>query len=108
MVINETNFEEKIIRDYYRETDTILGRKNLRYKLQELYALSKALFEFYKKRNNILVPKAAIKHLEDIFFLKIKKDYFYFLVWIVESYFDIEIKYAKDYVSEQITLMMGE
>jgi len=106
--INETKFEEEIIREYYRETDTILGRKNLRYKLQDLYALSKALFDFYEKRGNILVPKAAIRHLEDTFFLKIKKEFFYFLVDIVKTYFDIDIKYAKDYVAEQIALLMGE
>ena len=104
---NGSKSEEEIIETYFRENDVNIGRENLRYKIQEIYALSKAILEFYRMRGNILVLKAARKHLENIFFLKIKKDYFHFLTDIVKNYFNIEIKYAKDYVADQIAQLMG-
>ena len=103
----ETKFLEELVKDYYKENDVNLGRESLRYKLQELYTLSKALIDFYSKKKNILIPKLAIKHLEDIFFLKITKDYLKFLIQIAKNYFNIDIKYAKDYVADQIAHLMG-
>lgn len=102
----DLKFVEKLIEDYYHETDVSIGRGSLRYKLQELFSLSKALIDFYQKRRNVLVPKVAIKHLEEVFFIKIKKDYLNFLIAIIQNYFNMNIKYAKDYVADQITQLM--
>lgn len=107
--INELKIEQEIIKEFYRESDSNLGLKNLRDKLREIYTLCHKLLEFYKKQgiNHPLQEKKAIRYLEDTHFIKISKGYFKFLVEIIKNYFDIEIMLVQDKLAEKIDNMWG-
>ncbi len=103
--IIDTNNE--IVKDFYRNADSTSSLRNLREKLREVYALSYKLKEYYKKQgeSNPLHPKKVIRFLEDTHFLKIKKSYFQFLISIVKTYFDVEILFIHDIVSDKLSEM---
>ena len=81
------------------------GLKILKKELQEIYELSKEIRDFNDIYNNKLSRKKMLKHLEQLFFLKIKKNYFSILLGIVNDYFNKEIKFSEDYIEEIIDKM---
>ena len=107
--IDELKIEQEIVKEFFRESDSNLGLKNLRDKIREIYTLSHKLFEFYKKQgiNHPLQARKAIRYLEDTHFIKINKGYFKFLVDVVKYYFDTEIILVQDKLAEKIDNMWG-
>ena len=106
---SELKIEEEIIKDFYREGDSILGLKYLRDKIRELYTLSHKLYDFYNKQGlqQPLQTRKAIRYLEDTHFIKINKNYFKFLIDIVKNYFNTEIRLVQDIIAEKIDQMWG-
>ncbi len=107
---NIMDMDTEIVRNFYRNADSISSLKNLRDKLREFYALSYKIKEYYKNykkqgENNPLHPKKVIRFLEDTHFLKIKKSYFYFLISVVKSYFDVDILFIQDILSDKLSEM---
>ena len=88
------NIESELIINFFREGDSVLGLKNLRDKLREIYALSHKLLEFYNIQNKdqILQIKKTTRYLEDTHFIRIRKNYFLFLIEVVRNYFDTNIQ----------------
>jgi len=108
--IEEFKIEGEVIKNFYREGDSILGLKNLRNQLREIHALSHKILEFAKKQgiSQPLQIKKAIRYLEDTHFIRIKKFYFLFLSEIVENYFGTKIEFVQDKIGEMIDNMWGE
>ncbi len=109
-IINLKNnkFEEEIIKDFYNDSHSLSSIINLRDKIEELYALSRKIFRFHEEIGLKLSSKAMKKHLENTLFIKIKKDYFNFLIDVASRYFNGEIKFTKDLVADKITELWGK
>ncbi|MFX1444743.1 MAG: hypothetical protein ACFFHV_15130 [Promethearchaeota archaeon] len=109
ITINELKIEQEIIKEFFRESDSNLGLKNLRDKIREIYTLSNKLLEFYHKQgiDHPLQARKAIRYLEDTHFIKISKGYFKFLVEVVKYYFNTNIILVQDKLAEKIDNMWG-
>lgn len=103
---NKLKFEKEMVNKFYKNEDSIASIINLRDKIQEIYNLSHKL-SMCKGKTSYLHRKEAIRYLEDTHFLRIKKDYFYFLVNITREYFDIDIKLTQDVLAKKIEEMWG-
>lgn len=108
--LKDLNIEEELIVDFYREGDSVSSLKNLKDKLRQLYALTQKLLGFYKKHciQHPLIPKKAIRYLEDTHFIKVKKSYFQLLIKIINNYFNTKIVLVQDKTSEMLKQMWGE
>ncbi|MHA1150139.1 MAG: hypothetical protein ACTSR8_18055 [Promethearchaeota archaeon] len=100
-------FIKKFVKQFYFEKNDILALLNLRDKIRELYVLTRSIVEYTRDSsgNQFLHRKSVIKDLEKLFYIKIKRDYFYLLSQIVESYFKTEIYWIHDFVAEKIEEM---
>ena len=107
--IDELKIESELIKDFFREGDSVLGLKNLRDKLREIHALSYKLFEFYNKQNRgqPLQFKKTMRYLEDTHFTRIRKNYFLFLIEVVKNYFDTNILLVQEKIGNMIDQMWG-
>lgn len=100
-------FEKEIIYKFYNQTNSISALVNLRDKIREIFLLSQYIRDFYLNngKNRILSRKRVIHHLENEYFIKIKKEYFNFLNLIINHYFKVRIKWLHDYIAERIEYM---
>ena len=107
--IESLKIESELIKDFYREGDSVLGLKNLGDKLREIHALSYKLFEFYNKQNKDqpLQIKKTMRYLEDTHFTRIRKDYFLLLIDVVKNYFDTNIQLVQEKIGNMIDQMWG-
>ena len=107
--IKELKIEGEIVRDFYREVDSISGLKNLKDELRQIYALSHKLLEFYQKQDKQqpLQTRKAIRYLEDTHFIKIKRFYLQFLIKVIDNYFNTSIILVQDKLAEKIDHMWG-
>ena len=107
--IKELKIEGEIVRDFYREVDSISGLKSLKDELRQIYALSHKLLEFYKKqgKQQPLQTRKAIRYLEDTHFIKIKRSYLQFLIRVIDNYFNTTIMLVQDKLAEKIDHMWG-
>jgi hypothetical protein len=107
--IKELKIEGEIVRDFYREVDSISGLKNLKDELRQIYALSHKLLEFYQKqgKQQPLQTRKAIRYLEDTHFIKIKRFYLQFLIKVIDNYFNTSIILVQDKLAEKIDHMWG-
>lgn len=107
--IKELKIEGEIVRDFYREVDSISGLKNLKDELRQIYALSHKLLEFYQKqgKQQPLQTRKAIRYLEDTHFIKIKRFYLQFLIKVIDNYFNTSIMLVQDKLAEKIDHMWG-
>lgn len=103
---NIHKFEKEIIENFYKKNDPTASIILLRNHIQEIYGLSQKLSEI-KKKSGYLQRKETVRYLEDTFFLRIKKDFFYFLLGIVKNYFAIDIKLTQDILAKKIDEMWG-
>ncbi len=99
-------FEQEIIDSFYKNSDSIGCIISLKNKIQEIYELSQKLSEMNTKAGYIQ-RKEAIRYLEDTHFLRIKKDFFYFLMGVVKNYFAINIKLSYEVLANRIDEMWG-
>ncbi len=99
-------FEKEIIDYFYKNNDPIACIISLKNKIQEIYGLSQKLSEMNTKAGYIQ-RKEAIRCLEDSYFLRIKKDFFYFLLGVVKNYFAINIKLSYEVLAKKIDEMWG-
>ncbi len=106
---NYVKIENAFIKKFFREGDSVLGLKNLRYKLREIHALSYKLFEFYnnQKKGQPLQIKKTMRYLEDTHFTRVRKNYFLFLIDIVKNYFDANIQLVQEKLGNMIDQMWG-
>lgn len=104
--IDNFEFEKEIIDYFYKKNDPIACIISLKNKIQEIYGLSQKLSEMNTKTGYIQ-RKEAIRYLEDTFFLRIKKDFFYFLLGVVKNYFAINIKLSYEVLAKRIDEMWG-
>lgn len=105
IILKNNKFESKLVEIFFKTPDPMTGLKILRKELQDIYELSKEMRDFSDNNNNSLSRKKMIKHLEQVFFLKIKKNYFNILLGIVNDYFSKKIKFSEDYLEEKIEKM---
>lgn len=103
--VKNSKFEKKLVELFFKNSDPLTGLKILKKELQEIYELSKEIRDFNNFNDNKLSRKKMLKHLEQVFFLKIKKNYFSILLGIVNDYFNKEIKFSEDYIEEKIDKM---
>jgi len=103
--VKNSKFEKKLVEIFFKNSDPLTGLKILKKELQEIYELSKEIRDFNNINDNKLSRKKMLKHLEQVFFLKIKKNYFSILLGIVNDYFNKEIKFSEDYIEEIIDKM---
>ena len=103
---NIHKFEKEVIENFYKKSDPTASIILLRNHIQEIYGLSQKLSEI-KKKSGYLQRKETVRYLEDTFFLRIKKDFFYFLLGIVKNYFAIDIKLTQDILAKKIDEMWG-
>ena len=103
---NIHKFEKEVIENFYKKNDPTASIILLRNHIQEIYGLSQKLSEI-KKKSGYLQRKETVRYLEDTFFLRIKKDFFYFLLGIVKNYFAIDIKLTQDILAKKIDEMWG-
>ena len=103
--VKNSKFEKKLVEIFFKNSDPLTGLKILKKELQEIYELSKEIRDFNNFNDNKLSRKKMLKHLEQVFFLKIKKNYFSILLGIVNDYFNKEIKFSEDYIEEKIDKM---
>ena len=115
--LDKLKYERKLIMEFYREKDSISSVITLRDGIRKIYILAEEIYKFSKKREafqsdiserrSYLTRKGVIRCLEKIFNVKIKRDYFYFLVGIDRLYFETDIKFSKDFVAEKLSEMWG-
>ena len=103
--VKNSKFEKKLIDLFYKNSDPQTGLTVLKKELQEIYELSKEIRKYNEVQNNKISRKKMLRHLEQTFFLKIKKNYFNILLGIVNDYFNKEIKFSEDYIEEKIEKM---
>ncbi len=107
--IDELKIESELVKNFFREGDSVLGLKNLRDKLREIHALSYKLFEFYNKQNRgqQLQIKKTMRYLEDTHFTRVRKNYFLFLIDVVKHYFNTNIQLVQEKIGNMIDQMWG-
>jgi len=103
--VKNSKFEKKLAEVFFKNANAVTGLNLLRKELQEIYELSKEIRDFSDLNDNKLSRKKMVKHLEHVFFLKIKKNYFNILLGIVNNYFNKKIKFSEDYIEEKIDNM---
>jgi len=106
---NKFKREKDVINCFYNEVDSLSSIINLRDKIREFYILSNKICESFeeKGRPQYFSRKNVIKDLENTYYIKIKKDYFFFLNNIVKNYFNVKIMWFQDYVADKIEEMWG-
>ncbi|MFX1444735.1 MAG: hypothetical protein ACFFHV_15090 [Promethearchaeota archaeon] len=103
--VKNCKFEKKLVDIFFKNSDPLTGLKILRKELQEIYDLSNEIRDFSALNDNKLSRRKMLKHLEQVFFLKVKKNYFNILLGIVNTYFNKKIKFSEDYIEEKIDTM---
>ena len=106
---NKLKHEKEVISCFYKEVDSLSSIINLRDKLREFYILSKKICEYFKKKGTpqYFNRKDVIRELENAYYIKIKKDYFFFLNNIAKNYFNVQIMWLQDYIADKIEEMWG-
>lgn len=106
---NKLKREKEIVSSFYNEVDSLSALINLRDKIREFYILSQKICECFEKKGKpqYFSRKSVIRDLENIYYIKIKKDYFFFLNKIVNYYFNVKIMWFQDYVADKIEEMWG-
>jgi len=106
---NKLKREKEIISCFYNEVDPLSAIINLRDKIRELYILSHEICKSFEKEGKpqYYSRKKVIQDLEDIYYIKIKKDYFLFMNKIVKYYFNVKIMWFQDHVADKIEEMWG-
>jgi hypothetical protein len=106
---NKLKREKEIINCFYNDVDPLSAIINLRDKMREFYILSHKICECFEKKGKpqYFSRKNVIRNLENVYYVKIKKDYLYFLNNIVKNYFNVKIMWFQDYVADKIEEMWG-
>jgi len=106
---NKLKREKEVINCFYNEVESLSSIINLRDKIRELYILSKKICECFNRKGTpqYFNRKDVIRELEDAYYIKIKKDYFFFLNNIVKNYFNVQIMWLQDYIADKIEEMWG-
>ena len=102
--------EYELVKNFFREGDSVSGLKYFRDKLREIHALSYKLFEFYNNQDSDqpLQIKKTMRYLEDTHFIRIRKNYFLFLIDVVRNYFETNIQLVQEKIGNMIDQMWGD
>ena len=100
--LNNSNFEQDIIRDFYQDEVKMSELINLRERLEELYALSESIFNYFERQTGKYSSRTLIDYLEESFFIKISNNYLDFLIKIVRDYYGKEIKPSKNSFEKKV------
>lgn len=101
-------YVEDIIKEFYIENDPIPSVMKLKEEIYKIYTLTLKAINYYEYNGKIIIPKVFIKYLKRTYYLKVKKDYIYFLVDIIKKYFKKDVKLSRDYLLELVSQMWGE
>ena len=106
---NKLKHEKDVISCFYDELDSLSSIINLRDKIREFYILSKRICDYFYKKGALQYfnRKDVIRELENAYYIKIKKEYFFFLNKIVKNYFNEQIMWLQDYIADKIEEMWG-
>jgi hypothetical protein len=106
---NKLKLEKEVVGCFFNDIDSLSSIINLRDKIREFYILSKKIRECFQIRGNprYFNRKDVIRELENAYYIKIKKDYFFFLNNIVKKYFNVQILWLQDYIADKIEEMWG-
>ena len=106
---NKLKREKEVISSFYKEADSLSSIINLRDKVREFYILSKKICQCFEKKGtpHYFNRKDVIRELENACYIKIKKEYFFFLNNIVKNYFNVHILWLQDYIADKIEEMWG-
>ena len=107
--VNKLKYLIELVKEFYSEPDSISAIIDLRDKIRETFVLSKKIFEIADNQEKIvyLYKKPLIKELENIFYVKLRRNYLFYLREIVKNYFGLEIKWYQEQIAERIDQMWG-
>ncbi len=107
--VNRLKYLIELVKKFYAEPDSISAVINLRDKIRETYVLTNKIYEIANvlEKPIYLHRKPLIRQLEDIFYVKLKRNQIFYLREIVKTYFGLDIRWHQEQVAEKIEQTWG-